>query len=61
MRTIESDKKSAKRLQSRTRYDIMVVISKCSASPRELSDNEVEATPEQKQRILQEIKARYQC
>ena len=38
----------------------MVVISACSAYLRELSDKDAEPTPEQKQRILQEIKANYQ-
>ena len=37
----------------------MVVIGKYSAYLRELSDKDAEPTPEQKQRILQEIKANY--
>jgi len=57
---MESDKKSSKRLQSEKKYDIMTMICGCSAYLRELSDKEAEATPEQKQRILQEIKARHQ-
>lgn len=34
------------------------LLSECSAYLRELSDPKAEATPEQKQRILREIKAR---
>jgi hypothetical protein len=45
---IENDKKSAKRLQSRKRCAIMVIIGERSAYLRELSDKEAEPTPEQK-------------
>ena len=36
------------------------LIDECSDYLRELSDKDAEPTPEQKQRILQEIKARHQ-
>ena len=36
------------------------LFSECSAYLRELSDSQAEATPAQKQRILQKIKARHQ-
>ena len=36
------------------------LIDECSDYLRELSDSQAEPTPEQKQRILQEIKAKYQ-
>ena len=60
MGAIENDKKSAKRLQSRKRCAIMVIIGECSAYLRELSGKDAEPTPEQKQRILQEIKENHQ-
>ena len=60
MGAIENDKKSAKRLQSRKRCAIIVIIGEYSAYLRELFDKDAEPTPEQKQRILREIKARQQ-
>ena len=36
------------------------LLSECADYLRELSDKEAEATPEQKQRILQKIKAKHQ-
>ena len=36
------------------------LLCECADYLRELSDNQAEATPEQKQRILQEIKAKHQ-
>ena len=36
------------------------LLSECADYLRELSDKEAKATPEQKQRILQEIKANHQ-
>ena len=60
MRTIESDKKSTKRLQSKKKRGIMIVICECSAYLREFYDSQAEATPEQKQRTLQKIKANHQ-
>ena len=36
------------------------LLSECADYLRELSDKEAEVTPEQKQRILQKIKANYQ-
>ena len=38
----------------------MVIIGERSAYLRELSDKDAEPTPEQKQRILREIKAKHQ-
>ena len=38
----------------------MVVVCKCGNYLRELSDPQADATPEQKQRILQEIKENHQ-
>ena len=37
------------------------LLSECADYLRELSDPEAKTTPEQKQRILQKIKVRYQC